>query len=55
MKFRTYLEQITGVGIFPLTSLLIFFIFFSILTWWVIKANKRYISEMENIPLNENE
>ena len=40
MKFINYLESITGVDIYPLTSLLIFFLFFSTLTIWVFKADK---------------
>jgi len=55
MKFRTYLEQITGVGIFPLISLLIFFVFFTALVWWVVKANKKHIENMSHLPLGENE
>jgi cytochrome c oxidase cbb3-type subunit 3 len=54
MKFINYLEKITGVGIYPLTSLMIFFIFFVALTVWVIKADKEYISKMKQLPFNEN-
>ena len=31
MKFINYLEGIAGVGIFPMISLLIFFVFFIVL------------------------
>ena len=55
MKFINYLESITGVGIYPLTSLVIFFTFFVALTAWALKANKNYISEMKQLPFNENE
>lgn len=55
MKFINYLEKITGVGIYPLTSLMIFFIFFVGLTLWVIKADKGYIGRMKQLPFNENE
>ncbi len=57
MKFINYLERITGVGIYPLVSLLIFFAFFSALLYWVFKADKKYIREMKYIPFpgNENE
>ena len=51
MKFKNYLEHITGVGIYPLTSLLIFFVFFTVLTIWALKAKKAYINEIKNIPL----
>jgi hypothetical protein len=50
MKFIHYLEKITGVGIYPLTSLVIFFVFFSALTVWALKSNKSYINAMKQIP-----
>lgn len=57
MKFKYYLETITGVGIYPLMSLFIFFLFFTAMTWWVLKADKGYIKAMKNIPFpgGENE
>lgn len=55
MKFRTYLEQITGVDIYPLISLVLFFGFFSLLSYWALKVNKRYISNLKQIPFNEDE
>ncbi len=50
MKFINYLQSITGVGIYPLTSLIMFFLFFTILTIYVVKADKKYIQKMKNIP-----
>lgn len=45
-----------GVEIYPIISLLIFFIFFVVLTWWVISAKKDYIKEVSNLPLdNQNQ
>ncbi|MBS1638095.1 MAG: CcoQ/FixQ family Cbb3-type cytochrome c oxidase assembly chaperone [Bacteroidetes bacterium] len=55
MKFINYLESITGIGIYPLLSLMIFFLFFAAVTWRVIRANKEYINEVKNIPLDHNE
>lgn len=54
MKFIHYLENITGIGIYPLTSLAIFFLFFSAMTLWSIKADKRYIAALKQIPFPEN-
>ncbi len=51
MKFKHYLEHITGVGIYPMTSLFIFFLFFTALSIWAFKANKTYINEIKNLPL----
>lgn len=55
MKFIHYLETITGVGIYPLSSLLIFFLFFSALSIWVFKADKGYINAMKQIPFTAEE
>ncbi len=52
MKFINYLESITGIGIYPLTSLLIFFVFFVLVTIYVVRADKRYIDELKNLPVN---
>ncbi|MES2555767.1 MAG: CcoQ/FixQ family Cbb3-type cytochrome c oxidase assembly chaperone [Bacteroidota bacterium] len=51
MKFIHYLESIAGVGIFPLISLLIFFVFFTILILYVIRADKQHITDLKNMPL----
>jgi cytochrome c oxidase cbb3-type subunit 3 len=55
MKFIHYLETITGVGIYPLTSLMIFFLFFAVVATWALKADKMYINSMKQIPFPENE
>jgi len=53
MKFRNYLETITGVDIYPLVSLIIFFTFFTGLLIWAFRANKQYINEVKNLPLDK--
>jgi len=53
MKFINYLESIAGISIYPMISLLIFFLFFLLLTVYLFKANKQHISEMKNIPLEK--
>lgn len=53
MKFRNYLESIAGVGIFPLVSLIIFFVFFLLLLVYVIGIDKKSLNNMKNIPLND--
>jgi cytochrome c oxidase cbb3-type subunit IV len=53
---KNYMESISGIEIYPLISLLIFFIFFVILFWWVFTAKKDYIERVSNIPLdNQND
>ena len=45
------LESIEGVEIYPIISLLIFFIFFTALFWWVFTAKKDYIKKVSDLPL----
>lgn len=52
LKFiKGHMETIAGVEIYPILSLLIFFVFFVLLFWWVFTAKKDYIKNMEQIPL----
>lgn len=55
MKFRNYLESITGVGIYPVITLLIFFLFFTVLTIWVYRGRKERYNEINNLPLDSGE
>jgi len=50
---KGHLEHIDGVEIFPIISLLIFFIFFMGLFWWVFTMKKSHVKEVSNIPLEE--
>lgn len=54
MKFINYLTSITGVEIFPLISLLIFFVFFTALVVYVFKADKSRLKYLSHLPI-ENE
>lgn len=54
LKFiKGNLESIDGVEIYPIISLLIFFVFFVALFWWVFTAKKEHIEEVSNIPLDD--
>ncbi|MFY9309373.1 MAG: CcoQ/FixQ family Cbb3-type cytochrome c oxidase assembly chaperone [Bacteroidia bacterium] len=52
MKFINYLESIAGIAVFPMISLFIFFLFFSLLLVYVFKADKQHIKDLKNIPLD---
>ena len=55
LKFiKGNLELIDGVQIYPLISLMIFFVFFVGLFYWVATAKKEHIEEVSNIPLEDN-
>lgn len=56
MKFvKNYMESIDGVAIYPIISLLVFFIFFVLLFWWVATAKKDYLQKMSHLPLDIND
>lgn len=52
MKFIHYIEKISGVSIYGLSSLLLFGSIFLIMLIWSIKADKKMIEEISRIPLN---
>ena len=48
------METIDGVAIYPIVSLLIFFLFFLGLGVWVFTYRKETIVALSHMPLNEN-
>ncbi|MBL0343540.1 MAG: CcoQ/FixQ family Cbb3-type cytochrome c oxidase assembly chaperone [Bacteroidetes bacterium] len=55
MKFINYLTSITDIEIFPLISLMTFFVFFILVGIKVSMMDKATIEETENLPLeNDN-
>ncbi len=56
LKFvKNHMESIEGIAMYPMISLLIFFIFFSVLFWWVMTASKEHIKEVSELPLDDNQ
>lgn len=53
--FSNNLSSIDGVSIFPVISLVLFFGFFVILIYKVIRTKQSYIREVEKIPLTDND
>ncbi len=54
MKFINYLESITGIGIYPLVSFIIFFTFFLGVSIYLLKTSKNHFSQVAQIPLENN-
>jgi len=52
MKFINYLEKISGVSIYGLTSLLLFGTIFLVMLIWAFKADKGMIEEISQLPLD---
>ena len=54
LKFiKHHMETIGGIEIYPVISFLIFFTFFVLVLIYVIKADKKTINEIANIPLDQ--
>lgn len=51
MKFINYLSTISDVEIFPMVSLMVFFVFFLVVGIKVYMMDKHNIEEAENLPL----
>ena len=52
---KNYTEQMHTATIYPMFSLLVFFIFFIVLLYFVKKMDKNTINEISNIPLDLDE
>lgn len=52
MKFINYLEKITSVDIYALSSFSIFFFVFIVMGVWAWKADKKMIEEISRLPLD---
>ena len=56
LRFITHnLTEINGVSIYPIISLLIFTVFFAIVITRVIRMTKAEITELGEIPFNDQE
>lgn len=53
MKFSNYLEQITGVSIYPIISLVLFVVFFTGVMIWIYSIDKKEIEHLENLPFQD--
>ena len=53
MKFINYLESISGIGIYPMISLLMFFVFFLILGIRVFRMEKASVDYAGLLPLKD--
>ena len=54
-SLKGIMGSIDGVEVYPIVSLLVFFIFFAVLGWYVFKADKKHIDKMKQIPLDNDE
>lgn len=54
LKFiKHHMDSIIGIEIYPMISLLIFFIFFTVLFIWVFRSDQGYNARMSEMPLED--
>ncbi len=53
--YKEILQSIEGVEIYPIISLIVFILFFIVVTIRLIKMDKNYINKMKQLPLNNEE
>ena len=51
--FKDNLTSIEGISIYPIISLLIFFIFFIGMFTWIIRTNKKQLEIISQLPLDD--
>ena len=51
---KSVLESIEGIDIFPIISLVVFALVFCAMLIWVFKLDKKTVTKMKNLPLEDN-
>ena len=51
--FKEVLQSIEGVEFYTIVSMIIFILFFIGMTIWLFKVDKKYIKQMSELPLEE--
>ena len=53
--FKDVLQSINGVEFYTIVAMMIFILFFIGITIWLFKVDKKYIKDMSELPLEDNE
>ena len=51
--FKHYFEQIQNIEIWPVISLVLFFVFFLGTLLWITSLDKKYIDKMTGLPFED--
>lgn len=51
--FKHYFEQIQNIEIWPIISLILFFVFFTFTMVWIVFLDKKYIEKMKSLPFDD--
>ena len=50
--FRQIFESMSDIGVFGLISMIFFIVIFLGIVYWTIRADKKYLKKMKNMPLD---
>ena len=54
LKFiKQHMASIGNIEIYPIISFVLFFSFFLVMLWLVIRSDKNHIAKMQNLPLDD--
>ncbi|HWQ34693.1 MAG TPA: hypothetical protein VNQ79_17720 [Blastocatellia bacterium] len=53
--YKNVMQSIEGIGIYPLISLLMFFLFFVAVLVWFVRADRGWLKKMAELPLDSSE
>ncbi len=51
--FKNYLDGIDGIATYPLLSLVVFFLFFISMSIWLLRADKKQMRDLANLPFQD--
>ena len=51
--FKEVLQSIEGIEFYTIVSMIIFILFFFGMTFWLFKVDKKYIKQMSELPIEE--
>ncbi len=51
--YKSILQSIDNIAIWPIISFVIFFLFFLLLLWYVFTADQKFIKKMSEQPLQD--
>ena len=51
--YKEVLSEIKGVSIYPVISFVVFFVFFIVMTSWVIRSKKKDFETISKIPFTD--
>jgi cytochrome c oxidase cbb3-type subunit 4 len=51
--YKELLQSIEGIELYPVISLIVFMLLFAGVVIWIMKLDKKYVKEMESLPLDD--